>query len=309
MNYNRDIGLHLRLIKNLSSLNNEAIDYKIKSFQFFLTKYNDGKYLKITDLERKEFLKIKRKYFSNIYIHSSYWINLATGNKKSLQISISLLKKEIRIAKQLEIKYIVLHPGSATGYKNTTNNISYKQKGIQKFATIFNNILKKEKDIQILLENTSHGKNVIGSNLNDFSLLLELINHPEKINFCIDFAHAFAYGYDIEKTEDFTKLLDKHMKIDKIKLIHLSDSAEEKGSKIDKHEIPGKGCIGEKTLKNLILHKKLNHIPILLELPLIENKVVKKVIESIKKIITVRKQKTKITNKINPKDKYLYKML
>jgi len=62
------------------------------------------------------------------------------------------------------------------------------------------------------------------------------------------------------------------MGLEKIKLIHLHDSAEKKGSKLDKHEIPGKGHIGKKILKSIINHKNLKKIPVILELPAIDKK-------------------------------------
>ncbi len=56
--------------------------------------------------------------------------------------------------------------------------------------------------------------------------------------------------------------------LSRIELIHLNDTREKKGSKIDRHEVPGKGLIGEDALKMFINQPELAHVPILLELPL-----------------------------------------
>ena len=270
-NKNILLGLHLKLNPDLHSIIQTAQNYKINTFQFFLTKEQNGKYLKLEHKDLKNFL-IKRKEFNNLYIHSSYWINLSSGKKIGYQTSQNLLKKEIEFAKKLNIDSIVLHPGSASKFKSTPQDPICKLKGIDCLTKALNQILKKENTIKILLENTAHGNRTIGSNLNDFKLIRERLDFPEKVKFCIDFAHAFSYGYDIENTDSFIKLLDKTMGLENINLIHLNDSVEKKGSKKDKHEIPGNGLIGEKALKNLVKNPKLMNIPIILELPNITEK-------------------------------------
>ncbi|MBD3273438.1 deoxyribonuclease IV [Candidatus Dependentiae bacterium] len=276
----RNVGLHLKLKTNLSSLIEAALSYKIKIFQFFLTKEKTGKYLKLDNKDLKNFLKI-RKQFDDLYIHSSYWINLASGKKIGYQTSQKLLKKEIELAKKLRVNFIVLHPGSASKFKSTPKDPRCRIKGIDNFTRALNKILKKENKVKILLENTAHSNRTIGSNLNDFKLIRNKLDFPEKIKFCIDFAHAFSYGYDIENVINFTKLLDKTMDLDNIKLIHLNDSIEKRGSRIDKHEIPGKGLIGEKILKKLLKHPKFNNKPIILELPKVTRE---KTLFSLKKV-------------------------
>ena len=147
---------------------------------------------------------------------------------------------------------------------------------------MLNKILKKEDPITLLLENTTHENKTIGSNLNDFKLLKPLLTQPQKIGFCIDTCHAFAYGYDLEKTDSFVETLDQTMGLKNIKLIHLNDSAKPQGSKIDKHAVPGKGLIGKKILQKIINHKKLKHIPIIIEPPVISNQKIQEMLNNIK---------------------------
>src|SRR5437667_347320 len=81
-------------------------------------------------------------------------------------------------------------------------------------------------DITIVLENTCHGKLAVGSDILDFKVLLEKINKPERIGFCIDTAHAYSFGYDIaddQMQDDFIRLLESTIGIERIKLIHLND--------------------------------------------------------------------------------------
>ncbi|MBD3231269.1 deoxyribonuclease IV [Candidatus Dependentiae bacterium] len=282
MESKRKIGLHLRLTTSLTSLIKQAEKYESKIFQFFLVKQKNYKYIKITSEDFKNFLNIKKKQNFEAYIHSSYWINLCTGKFLGIKGSKKILQKEITLAKKLKIKYLVLHPGSATGYKKNSDDTRNQLAGIKALAKGLNDILKNENFVQILLENTAHGNKTIGSNLQDFAILKKFIKYPDRINFCLDLAHAFAYGYNLENTEQFINLIDENMELKKIKLIHLHDSAERQGSKLDKHEIPGKGFIKLKIFKNIVNHPKLKNIPIIIETPQLTFKENKKLLDAVK---------------------------
>ena len=174
-----------------------------------------------------------------------------------------------------------MHPGCATGHKTTTQDPTGKLASIKKLATILTKILKKEDKVQILLENTAYANRSIGSNITDFKTLLDMLEDPNKINFCLDLAHAFAYGYNLEKINDFILFIDKNMGLEKIKLIHLQDCAYPRGSRIDKHQHLGKGFIGIKPLKEFIQHPKIKNIPIILELPNTEKNEVKNSLKTV----------------------------
>ena len=228
----------------------------------------------MTKEDRERFLRIKNENFSEIFAHSSYWVNLATGNPTSSKISKALLKKEISISQKLKINHLVVHAGSAKNHS--------KQSGIEAVANILNEVLVDTK-ITILVENTTHGGQTVCSDLQDFVELKSLITKPEQVKFCLDTAHAFSYGYDMKDLEHFVELLDSTMGTENIKLIHLNDSKKACQSRIDEHEIPGDGLIGQKILNSIVNHEKLQNIPIIIEPPTnIETQTIKKSIENIK---------------------------
>ena len=122
------------------------------------------------------------------------------------------------------------------------------------------------------MENTAHGNMSVGSDLQDFHQLLQKLDHPEKISFCIDTSHAHAFGYDIAditKHGEFIDLLDELIGLERIVLIHLNDTKEKCGSLIDRHDIVGQGKLGDSVLKHFIAQPRLAHIPVLMELPVL----------------------------------------
>lgn len=263
----RSIGLHLRLADSIVLLAHEALEYQLNCFQFFLTPQKATRYITLSKNDCELFLSLRRQHFSQLVIHSSYWINPSSGNKTTYSIAKRLLKKEQKLAHALEANYIVLHAGTATNYTNIKTKLAIIKAGIQTVAKLLNSVTKKETKLMFLIENTAFGNLSIGGNFDDLAYLKTLLLFPERVGFCLDFAHAFAYGYNLNDAEGFIALIDQKLGLENIKLIHANDSAEKQGSKKDRHAPPGEGEIGKPTLQKLITHAKLCHIPIILELP------------------------------------------
>jgi deoxyribonuclease-4 len=241
----------------------QAIDLQLPYFQFFLT--HENRYVHITNDDLRYFLSF-RNQFSSLFIHSSYWINPATGIQENLAISKRLILKEINYAQRLEVPFIVLHAGNAKGYLGTTAKIA-RQQGIDTIARFFNALLKTNPPVTFLFENTAHEGNAVGSNLEDFGLLKTKIDYPEKIGFCLDTAHAFSYGYELTQPSAFIEYINKTIGLDSLKLMHLNDSSISIGRKHDQHALPGQGKIGLHILRALATHPLLAHLSKIIEYP------------------------------------------
>lgn len=255
------IGIHIRLTSTINDVIEKAIRLKLPVFQTFAVT-DEGHVIRLTPSMVERYLELKRKHFDNVYLHSSYWVNLSRDNLRSYRTFL----KELALAQKLEFTHYILHPGAAENKLKKDANILILAKNL-------NLILSQNLPVHILLENTAHGGRSIGSDLEDFKTLLKYLDQPNKINFCIDTSHAYAYGYDLTSEQDvekFIELLKSTVTIEKIKLIHLNDTTEKLGAKIDKHHAPGHGNIGKASLKKLIQHPKLKHIPIIMELPKLE---------------------------------------
>lgn len=276
----KNLGVHLRMNTCLADVLEQARFFDISCFQFFLTNAETGKYIIPSQEERKSFLSM-RDSFNTIYIHSSYWINLATHKEDSYQISQRLLKQEVEIAESLRISSIVLHPGSATGHPRDMDPEEAKAIGISNITNALNTILSKTKTVSIILENAAHGNATIGSNLDDFITIKQQLAYPERVGFCLDFAHAFVYGYDLSRTKEFLDNVNKTVGLDKLQLIHLNDAAEAIGSKKDKHQLPGKGLIGMDAIVDLCSHKSLINLPKIIEPPRLLPKTIQKALASL----------------------------
>jgi deoxyribonuclease IV len=253
---------------SLREISRQVEDFELKDFQFFSFVVSKGKtcYISIKKKDIGLFCKTKKKLSSNVFMHCSYWINLSSCDYTSITFSQKLLIKEARIAKRLGIKSLVLHPGYVS-QPNCFDGDLWKRDGIYSLAFQLNCFLSNERTLNVLIENSAYGGMSIGGDLSDFSKLIKLIKHPERIGFCIDLAHAFAYGYDVRDVDGFVDFVDDVIGCKRVKLIHFNDTNEKLASKYDSHEVPGRGRIGLKALKRFATHEKFRMIPKLIEPP------------------------------------------
>jgi deoxyribonuclease IV len=269
LNNTSQLGFHLRLQQELIDLLRVADTLSLPAVQFFLAKTENKQttYITPTAEEKALLQKIITQNKATISIHASYWINAASGKDEAYTASKRLLKKELTLARDLEAHFLVMHPGTANGFDPDLPASTVKQLGIERLATLLNEVLKHQSDITILLENTAHGRNAVGSDLNDYRRIKELLDEPEKVYFCLDTAHAFAYGYNIKDFDAFLDILKASIGLDELKLIHLNDIEGEAGAKQDKHMIPGQGRLGMGLLQKIAYLRDFQDIPKIIELP------------------------------------------
>ena len=215
------------------------------------------------DEDGEKFQEARDEEDQNPYvIHSTYLVNLATPKEDLFEKSLDCLQSELNAASKLGVEFVVFHPGAHTG--------SGRENGIQRIAEGIDELDIPE-TVTLLLENTAGKGTTLGKSMGE---LREMIDKAEtesdKIGVCIDTCHAHAAGYDLvseEGFQDFIQEIKEDIGLDKIKVLHLNDSKDERGSEKDNHEDIGYGNIGEEGFRNLINSEKLEDLPMILETP------------------------------------------
>jgi apurinic endonuclease APN1 len=272
----RKIGLHIRLETTIFDVAEKAHRLHLPFFQCFFIKQKTDKFIDLTDEEFALFKKEWASKFEYLYVHGTFWVNLAASRAPR---SFAIMKHELHLAQKLGFTHYILHPGSAIGSKT-------KKGGIDHLAKALNKLVNETGDVIITLENTAHAGMSLGGDPEDFKLLMEKIDKPEKIAFCIDTAHAYAYGYNIaddQEQDKYIALLDEMIGLKKIVVLHINDTKDALKSKVDRHAPPGEGKIGADALKRFINHKAFAKIPIILELPPTPEEQEKEILHTIKK--------------------------
>ncbi len=258
----RKIGVHLSISGGLYKALLKAKELDIDAIQIFLKNSNrwEAKPYNADDIQN--FIRTFNTLPDlAIFAHSAYLINLA-GTGDVLSKSLSALSDELHRAHQMHINYLVLHPGSHGGRG--------LESGIDTIAKSLDSIFKIALNTDILLETTAGQGSSIGHRFEHLRAIIDKSSYPDRLGICLDTCHIFAAGYDISKKETYRAVFsefDSIIGLQKLKLIHINDSKKECGSRVDRHEHIGKGCIGIEGFRLLMNDSKLKNIPMILETP------------------------------------------
>ncbi len=254
----RLLGLHVRLQKDLMEILNAVQKLSLTAVQSFLIN-EDGKYIKLSSDVIHEFVHLKKKLNVSYFVHAAYWSSLVNVKSKEF----ITLCEESQFASDLQSDGIVIHVGATRAKLDKKDQAKY-------VAECVNTLISKISKLPLILENAPHAGRNFGGDLTDFALLYEHIEHKDRVQFCLDTAHAFVYGYDLKNQmvlDDFFKLIADVIGMQNIALLHLNDTPEICGSFIDKHAVPGEGLLHQKVLEQIMNHELFVQVPIILELP------------------------------------------
>eukprot|EP00475_Leptophrys_vorax_P003802 TRINITY_DN1221_c0_g1_i1.p1 TRINITY_DN1221_c0_g1~~TRINITY_DN1221_c0_g1_i1.p1 ORF type:complete len:322 (-),score=80.50 TRINITY_DN1221_c0_g1_i1:758-1723(-) len=208
----------------------------------------------------------------SIVVHGSYLMNLGSPDKQiGLVKSRACFVDELTRCHQLGISLYVFHPGSTCG--EITEDECMKT-----IAESINLALKAmPEDFKgvCVLENTAGQGNTMGRTFQHLAGIIEHVEDKSKVGVCLDTAHLFASGYDIQTQEKLTQVVnefDQVVGLKYLRAMHLNDSKVGLGAKRDLHENIGKGKIGEACFKALMQESRLLHVPMVLETPPVKNK-------------------------------------
>ena len=263
------IGSHVSFNKEqlLASVK-EAISYGANTFMFYTGAPQNTMRSSISDIytiDAKKLMKENNININNIICHAPYIINLANNiDEEKYLFSQNFLKNEINRCEQLGVKFIVLHPGSATTLDRLT--------AINNIINALNNILEDDNNIMILLETMAGKGTEIGCKMDEIATIINGVKVKNKIGVCLDTCHLNDSGIDLNDFDSYLNIFDKYIGIEKIKCVHINDSKNIIGSHKDRHENIGYGTIGFETLINIIYHEKLKDVPKILETPYINDK-------------------------------------
>lgn len=258
------IGSHVSMSgkKMLLGSSEEAVSYGANAMMIYTGAPQNTRRKKIEDLNIEAgTLHMKENGINDLIVHAPYIINIGnTVNPATFELGVNFLQSEIERTLALGAKQIVLHPGAHVG--------EGAEKGIAKIIEGLNEVLTTDQVVQIALETMAGKGSECGRSFEELAQIIDGVTHNEKLSVCFDTCHTHDAGYDI--VDDFDGVLeefDRLIGIDRIKVVHVNDSKNERGARKDRHENIGFGHIGFEALDYIIHHPQLSDVPKILETP------------------------------------------
>jgi deoxyribonuclease IV len=258
------LGAHLSIGGGLPRAVERAVIARCETLQIFTKSAGQWRARPLPDAEIAEFRrKVKAAGIRPVFAHNSYLINIAAADPALRAQSIAALWEEIERAEALGLDGLIMHPGSHTSGSETT--------GLELVAHALGDLLSRRRlKTRILLEHTAGQGTNLGHRFEHLAAILDGLRWPRRVGVCIDTCHLVAAGYDITTERgyrDTFRQLDAIVGLDRVWAFHLNDSKKPCGSRVDRHEHIGQGCLGLETFRRLLNDRRFKDAPMILETP------------------------------------------
>ena len=194
--------------------------------------------------------------------HASYLINLATTEPGLREQSIAAFVDELERAHALNLRGVVIHPGTCTA--------GTEEDGLRLIADAIRQSFRAtpRRRTMVLLEHTAGQGRTLGHRFEHLAAILGHLDGSPRVGVCLDTCHLVAAGYDIVSEAGYRETFgafDRLVGLDRLKVFHGNDSKKPCGSRVDRHEHIGEGCLGEEPFRRLLHDARFTGLPLLIE--------------------------------------------
>jgi deoxyribonuclease IV len=219
------------------------------------TRYSDDDFAGFRDAMEKSRVEI-------VAIHMIYLINPAAKDREMRKKSLDSLTHALRVGDGIGALGVVVHPGAL---KDDTRTNARKRA-----VKLIREALARSESCPIIYENTAGSPQLLGRDFDETAALIDATGGPKRLGLCIDSCHLHATGYDVRTEKGMKELvdeIDRKVGLKQLKLLHVNDSRDERGSNRDRHAPIGKGEIGRKGFRAFLGERRLQDVPAVLEGP------------------------------------------
>jgi deoxyribonuclease IV len=257
------IGAHMSVAGGVSNAVERAVVHGCEALQIFSKNANRWVGPPLDQADVRRFRKrLGETGIAPAVSHASYLINLASTNPALRTQSIEALADEIDRAHALGLLGVVLHPGTCTS--------GTEGEALTVIADAIRGVFARRRrwPTQVLLEHTAGQGRTVGYRFEHLAAIIERLSGSPRIGVCLDTCHLVASGYDIVSEAGYESTFDQFEKIvglNRLKVFHGNDSKRPCGSRVDRHEHIGKGCLGLEPFRRLMHDPRFDGLPILIE--------------------------------------------
>jgi deoxyribonuclease-4 len=257
------IGAHMSVAGGVSKAVDRAVLHGCESLQIFSRNASRWVAPPLDPAEVRRFrARIDETGITPVVSHGSYLINLATAFAALREQSIAAFIDELDRADALGLLGVVIHPGTCTsGTEDEALRLVAQSIGAALQA-------RPRRRTMVLLECTAGQGRTVGHRFEHLAAVLEHLNGSPRVGVCLDTCHLVASGCDIVTDQGYDETfaaLDRIVGLDRVKVFHGNDSKRPCGSRIDRHEHIGEGCLGLEPFRRLLNDPRFADLPLLIE--------------------------------------------
>jgi deoxyribonuclease IV len=257
------IGAHVSTGGGLPKAIERAEEMRCEAIQVFNQSPRMWRPTRYSEDDFAEFRKaMKDSRVEVVAIHMIYLINPAAKDREMQKKSLESLTHALRVGDGIGALGVVVHPGALKADTRTNAR--------KRAVRLIKEALARSERCPIIYENTAGSPQLLGRDFDETAELIDATGGPKRLGLCIDSCHLHATGYDVRTKEGMRELvreIDEKVGLEQLKLLHVNDSRDDRGSNRDRHAPIGKGEIGRKGLRAFLGAPRLQKVPAVLEGP------------------------------------------
>lgn len=257
------IGAHMSIAGGVSKAVDRALVHGCEALQIFTKNANQWRGKPLDPAEVKAFRsRIDQTGITPVVSHASYLINLATTFPVLRDQSIAAFVDELDRADALGLLGVVIHPGTCTAGTEADALRLVADAIRQAFRA------RPRRKTMVILEHTAGQGRTVGHRFEHLAAIIGHLRGSARVGVCLDTCHLVASGYDIatESGHGATfEAFDRIVGLERLKVFHGNDSKKPCGSRVDRHEHIGRGCLGEEPFRRILHDRRFAGLPILIE--------------------------------------------
>jgi deoxyribonuclease-4 len=193
-------------------------------------------------------------------VHSIYLCNFASPDDELYEKSVATLRSTVDAACAIDADGVVFHVGSHLG--------SGFEAGLDRAVPALQQVLERcSERTWLLVENSAGTGGTIGRSLEELATIVNRLDGHRRLGVCLDSCHLWATGYDVTDQASLDALLDEFERLiglDRLRALHVNDSATPLASNRDRHANLKEGLIGD-GLSVFLGHPHFQDLPAVVE--------------------------------------------
>jgi deoxyribonuclease-4 len=197
-----------------------------------------------------------------VVCHALYLCNLAAPDDTIWEKSVATMRATVDAASAIEADGVIFHVGSHLG--------AGFEAGLERTCRALAQVLERCRgNTWLLMENSAGAGGTIGRSLDELAALLDRLDGHPRLGVCLDSCHLYVSGYDVTDpvaVDELVRSFDAGVGLERLRALHVNDSAAPLGSNRDRHANIGEGLMGE-GLGAFLAHPAFEGLSTYLEVP------------------------------------------
>ena len=192
--------------------------------------------------------------------HALYLVNLASRDEAVRTSSRTALRATMETAREIGAEAVVFHVGSHLGY-GFAEAVGVVEPALRELLELTTD------DLWLCMENAAGAGGTIGRSVGELGALHNAVDGHPRLGICLDSCHWWASGVDVSDAAALDAALDdldSRIGLERVRVLHVNDSQTPLGSNRDRHELVGRGLIGD-GLATFLGHPAFQSLPAIVE--------------------------------------------